>query len=189
MNVSNKTLLESDGDIYKILYETSRDAIMTISPPEWKFTAGNVSTIEMFGAKDESDFVSKAPWEYSPENQPDGTLSSEKAKLMINKAAKEGTAFFEWTHMRLNGEEFPATVLLTRVGEGEGYFIQATVRDITTIKKAELELRDKMEEFEKVNKILITRELKMVELKKEIQELKEEVSQLRIDLTSNQVKG
>jgi len=32
---------------YKILYETSSDAIMTLAPPSWKFTAGNPATVKM----------------------------------------------------------------------------------------------------------------------------------------------
>jgi len=30
-----------DTEKYQALYESSKDAIMTLSPPDWKFTAGN----------------------------------------------------------------------------------------------------------------------------------------------------
>jgi signal transduction histidine kinase len=91
----------------------------------------------MFKVKDEKEFISKAPWEYSPRYQSDGQSSSLKAKNRIMKAIKEGNNFFEWTHKRANGEEFPATVLLTRVKEEKKIYLQGTVRDITKIKKAE----------------------------------------------------
>ena len=116
---------------YKILYDTSADAIMTLVPPKWNFTAGNPATIKMFRVKDEKDFTSRAPWQYSPKKQPDGKESKAKAKEMIMKAMKEGANFFEWTHKRLNGEEFPASVLLTKVKEGGKEYLQATVRDLT----------------------------------------------------------
>ena len=132
--------LKESEEKYKILYSSSKDAIMILEPPTWKFTAGNPATIKMFGAKNESDFISRAPWQYSPKHQPDGKLSSVKAKKIIIKAMKEGTNFFEWTHKRLNGEEFLATVLLTKFKLKDKEVLQATVRDISERKKAKEKL-------------------------------------------------
>lgn len=120
---------------YGILYKTSADAIMTLEPPEWKFTSGNPATIKMFNAKDEKEFTSLGPWELSPEKQPDGQLSSDKSKTMIERAMREGSNFFEWTHKRYKGEDFPATVLLTKVKIGDRELLQATVRDISKEKE------------------------------------------------------
>lgn len=116
---------------YKILYDTSADAIMTLEPPSWKFTGANLATLKMFGAKSEDDFKSKGPWDVSPVKQPDGKPSSVGAKKMIEKAMKEGKAYFDWTHKKLNGEEFSAKVLLTRVKEDGKTYLQATVRDVS----------------------------------------------------------
>ena len=126
---------------FKVLFESSRDAIMTLAPPDWKFTSGNPATLKLFGTKSEAEFVSLGPWELSPQYQPDGELSSVKVKKMIEKAMKEGSNFFEWTHKRLNGEEFPAIVLLTRMELEDKALLQATVRDITDRKRAEEEIR------------------------------------------------
>ncbi|OIO39731.1 MAG: hypothetical protein AUJ71_00050 [Candidatus Omnitrophica bacterium CG1_02_49_16] len=130
----DEALVKSENK-FRCLFESSRDAIMTLEPPGWKFTTGNPSTVRMFKAKDEADFTSHEPWALSPEYQPDGRASAEKAKAMIETAMREGSHFFEWTHKRLTGEEFPATVLLTRMALGEKTFLQATVRDITKEKK------------------------------------------------------
>ena len=135
---------------YRTLFESSRDAIMMLAPPNWVFTTGNRATIEMFKAKDEKEFTSKGPWEISPEYQPDGQLSSEKAGKMIKKAMKNGSHFFEWIHKRFDGEDFPATVLLTRIELKGKKLLQATVRDITEQKKAEEDLqrhRDHLQEL------------------------------------------
>lgn len=134
--------LRASEEKYRILYMASHDAIMTIAPPDWKFTAGNPATIELFKAKDEKDFCARGPWKVSPEYQPDGELSSVKAKKMIEIAVQKGSHFFEWMHRRLNGEDFPATVLLTRVELGKKMFLQATVRDITAGKRLENALRE-----------------------------------------------
>jgi PAS domain S-box-containing protein len=129
-------LLESE-EKFRVLFEASSDAIMIIEPPAWRFTSGNPATIKMFQAKDEAEFVTKGPWDVSPEFQPDGVRSDDKAKAMIMKAMQEGSHFFEWDHMRLDGEVFPATILLTRVTLGEKVFLQGTVRDMTVVKRAE----------------------------------------------------
>ena len=129
------------GEKYRILFESSRDAIMLLAPPDWLFTVGNKATLEMFGAKNEKEFYSKTPADLSPEYQPDGQLSSEKAGKVIGKAMRNGSFFFEWTHKRINGNEFPANVLLTRIELEGNKLLTATVRDITEIEKTEKELQ------------------------------------------------
>ncbi|MEA3457268.1 MAG: PAS domain S-box protein, partial [Candidatus Thermoplasmatota archaeon] len=133
---------------FKALFDSSRDAIMTLTPPSWKFTSANPSTVELFKAKEESEFISKGPWEVSPEKQPNGKFSSDEAKKNIGNAMETGSSFFEWTHKTIDGKEFPTTVLLTRVEIEEGKpFLQATVRDITEQKKTEERLRESEERF------------------------------------------
>ena len=126
---------------HRALFESSRDAIMTLEPPTWRFTSGNPATVDVFRARDEDAFTSRAPWEFSPVWQPDGRRSEEKAKEMIETAMCEGHHFFEWRHKRLDGEEFPATVLLTRIELGDQTFLQATVRDETERLSLEAQVR------------------------------------------------
>jgi diguanylate cyclase (GGDEF)-like protein/PAS domain S-box-containing protein len=144
-----KALKESEMK-YRHLYEKSRDAIMIIEPPSWQFTAGNPAAIEMFKAKDEEEFVSCEPWTLSPERQPDGRASEEKAREMIEKAMRDGFNLFEWTHKRLNGEEFLATVLLSRVEKGDNVFLQATVRDITKRRREKNAIKESEERFRSI---------------------------------------
>jgi PAS domain S-box-containing protein len=120
---------------YRALFESSRDAIMTLEPPSWKFTSGNAAAVAMFRTRDVEHFVALGPWELSPERQPDGRTSGEKAKEMIETAMRDGSLFFEWTHRRFNSESFPCTVLLSRMETDGTMFLQATVRDITERKQ------------------------------------------------------
>jgi len=129
--------LHRSQEQYRILFQVSRDAIMTLAPPEWKFTSCNAATVRMFGAKDEAEFTSVGPWAVSPEYQPDGRPSADKAREMIETAMREGSHFFEWTHKRFGGSDFPTTVLLSRVEVDGQTFLQATVRDITEQRRAE----------------------------------------------------
>ena len=65
---------------FRMLFEKSRDALMTLAPPSWSFTSGNPAAVALFGAGDEVDFVSRGPGQYSPERQPDGCVSTEKSR-------------------------------------------------------------------------------------------------------------
>lgn len=146
---SAKNVCYGEGK-YRALFMASRDAVMTLEGPSWKFTSGNPATIEMFKAKNEAEFLSFEPWKLSPEFQPDGRSSDKKAKEMIEKAMREGSNFFEWTHKRLNGENFFAEVLLSRVECDESAFLHALVRDITERKKIEEKLKEQEEEKFKI---------------------------------------
>ncbi len=55
---------------------------------------------------------------------------------MIEKGMEDESSFFNWGHKRLNGEDFPATVLLTRFKIGGKQVLKATVRDLTKIREA-----------------------------------------------------
>ena len=122
---------------YQLLFESSRDALLMIAPPSWKFIGANLATLQLFGASSVAEFTALGPTDISPERQPDGRLSSEKAQEMIAIAMRKGAHFFEWQHRRLDGRPFAADVLLTRMKTNEEVFLHATVRDITERKQAE----------------------------------------------------
>lgn len=169
--------LKEREELYRALFESSKDAIMTLSPPGWRFFSGNKATFELFNVKDEAEFESLGPWDLSPEFQPDGTRSDEKAKTMINKAMEEGSNFFEWTHKRYRGDNFSATVLLTKIVLNDKQFLQAIVRDVSLQKEAEKKILERTKELEALNEIMVGRELKMIELKNEIELLKKELQE------------
>ncbi len=71
----------------------------------------------------------------SPERQPDGQLSSEKAAMYIKQAFDEGRVVFEWMHQKLNGEPVPAEITLVRVKRGEGNIVVGYTRDLREYKR------------------------------------------------------
>jgi len=125
---------------YKVLYDSSKDAIM-ITVPDKGFIAGNPAAIELFGCKNEQDFIIHTPSSLSPEFQPDGKPSQIKSQEMMRIAMEKGSHFFEWMHKRVDGKEFLATVLLSRMELRGQKILQATVRDITRIKEIEKNLK------------------------------------------------
>ena len=100
--ISDITAKKEAKEKYNMLYRTSNDALMTVDIHSGKFTSGNPAAIKMFCCKNEQDFVSHRPWDFSPEKQPDGQKSSDKAKRMNERAIKRGHILFGWTYRTIH---------------------------------------------------------------------------------------
>jgi len=148
-----ETALRESEERYRVLFETSQDALMTLAPP-WQFTSCNSAALALFGVAEKGQFTALGPWDLSPHAQPDGRPSADAAGEAIAAAMRDGSRLFEWTHKRQDGLEFPATVLLTRIHQGGKSFLQATVRDITAQKQAENRIREYLRSLESANEAL-----------------------------------
>ena len=145
---AEQSLLDSETK-YRTLYESSHDAIMMMTGPDWKFSAANPATLRLFKAASENEFLKYEPWQLSPQFQPDGEASETKAVRFIEAAIKTGSQAFEWKHKRLNGELFDAAVLLTGMKLHNTPCVQATVRDISAQKELEIQKEEYTARLEK----------------------------------------
>ena len=127
--------LQNSEQRYRALFESSRDALLTLSLSRG-FLSGNPAAIQLFGCRDEQEFLQQSPVSLSPERQPNGQLSAELAQQKITAALATGFKAFEWLHCRINGETFLAEVQLSRVEIDHETVLQATVRNITESKRA-----------------------------------------------------
>ncbi|MCH2055216.1 MAG: ATP-binding protein [Thalassotalea sp.] len=126
------------------LFEQAKDPLMTLEPPNWCFTSGNPAALKLFKVESEQHFTQLGPWILSPQYQPDGTLSKEKAKAVVQEALKKGSCSFEWLHQSLDGEEIPCNVFLNRIIEGNKRYLHATVKDISERKSLESNLTNQL---------------------------------------------
>lgn len=126
-------------DRYEALFENSADAILIIEGE--KFVDCNRAAVEMLRAQSREEVLQTHPSELSPEQQPDGRKSFEKANEMMAIALEKGTHRFEWEHKRMDGEIFPVEVLLTAIPHEKGYDLHTVWRDISERKQLENELR------------------------------------------------
>lgn len=84
----------------------------------------------------------------SPERQPDGRLSSEKAQELIGTTLRKGFNRFEWVHQDLDGREFWTDVTQTVIPIDGKDILFNMWRNITEHKRAEEALKQRERELE-----------------------------------------
>ncbi|MCB9248390.1 MAG: PAS domain S-box protein [Ignavibacteriales bacterium] len=149
LELKEKALIEQEKH-YRTLFESSNDSIFLMDGDA--FIDCNPKTLEMFGCKRE-EIIGKPPHVFSPEKQPDESLSKNKAFSKITDALNGKSQIFEWLHCKLDKTEFFAEVRLDMIYLNNRKFLLATVRDITQRKIAEEQLQLAKENAEKSDRL------------------------------------
>ena len=140
--------LRESEEKFRKLYESSNDAVMMLDAK--RFLDCNEATLRVFRVKSKEEFCQLHPADLSPPIQPDGIDSMVSANRHIAAAMQDGVDRFEWQHIRADGIEFPAEVLLSALHlEGEP-LLQAVVRDVTERKEAEEDRRANEEKLQMI---------------------------------------
>ncbi len=122
--------LRDVSEQFHVLYEMSGDAHILLTLHDG-YVGGNRAAAVLFGCRDVAELMTFSPATTSPEYQPDGRLSADKAHQFMRYALERGSHQFEWLHQRTDGTLFHADILLTSLNAGGKAVIQATVRDIS----------------------------------------------------------
>ncbi len=93
----------------------------------------NLEAAKLFDLPDKKTYLERF-FELSPELQPNGEKSADKALRHIKKAFKEGYDRFEWMHQKLNGDPVPAEITLVKVRSSTGDVVLGYTRDLRSSK-------------------------------------------------------
>jgi PAS domain S-box-containing protein len=147
-NILKKTVAEQrvSEAKYKALFSQANDAIFLMDYET--FIDCNEKTLEMFACERE-EIVGQPPYKFSPENQPDGKNSKEKANHLIFQCYEGKPQRFYWMHTRRDGTPFDAEVSLNLVNPDGKQYVQAIVRNISERVRAEKEMLLAREKAEK----------------------------------------
>jgi len=134
----NEAELKASEYTLRKLFECSSDAVLIVA--DNNIVDCNQATIQLLGYHSKVGVIGKSPWEISPEYQPDGNPSKERAAQQIEIAQKNGKSKFEWWHQKMDGTVFPVEVMLTSILlHGEKVF-HALLRDISERNRMEQQL-------------------------------------------------
>jgi two-component system, cell cycle sensor histidine kinase and response regulator CckA len=135
---------------FRRLFNTFYDSIFIVK--DGIFIDCNARTLEMFDCTREQ-IIGEQPYMFSPEYQPDGRISKEKAIEKIMAAMQGEPQFFEWKHCTYDHIDFDAKVSLNRLDLGTEKLIIAYVKDITDRKKAEAQEQELQEKLDRAQRM------------------------------------
>jgi PAS domain S-box-containing protein len=137
--------LQESEEKFRLLFEKSADPILQIDGGT--FVDCNQAALNIMGCSAKQEVVGKHPSEISPIRQPDGRLSAEKAREMINAALENGTNHFEWVHRDARNEDFWVDVSLATAEMRGKPIMYGVWRDIKERKQAEAQLKESEERY------------------------------------------
>jgi PAS domain S-box-containing protein len=152
----------------RAMTEAAHDAIATADQTGLIVT-WNQGAKQMFGYT-ESEALGQPMTLLIPERHRQRYLS---ALQRIRRGADDGAIgkVLELRGLRKDGTEFPLEMSLSRWKASEDWFVTGIIRDISERRKAEEQLQASHAVLSKFNALAVGRELRMIELKSEINEL------------------
>lgn len=131
-------LRENEG-LFRTLFEHSGDACVILE--NGLIVDCNEAFLVLVGAASKQQILQLHHSELSPELQPDGRSSVEKARELWDAALRSGSQRFEWVYRRLDGQKFWVEAQLTPILWRGRQVLYGAWRDIAQRKQAEQELR------------------------------------------------
>lgn len=144
--VMQQEKIKEQKKIYELIFESAMDGILILD--DGKFTDCNDAIVKMLKYKSKEDILNVSPAALSPEFQPDGRRSSEKADEMMTLAYEKRGHRFEWLHTKASGEDFWAEITLTPLRINDKEILHVLWREISEQKELELQnsyLKERME--------------------------------------------
>ena len=148
---------------------------LVVVGPDGRIVKANKAAFDLLGYSE--DELIGMPFEEitGPRDKEGGKIKLEK----LIKEAADSVVNFETTYIAKDGREIPvnlsASVMRDEEGKLEGVVCDGA--DITERKKAEEEREKYMAELEQFNRLAVNRELRMIELKKEVNQLCERLGE------------
>jgi PAS domain S-box-containing protein len=172
---AEKALIESEKR-FRSVVETANDAIIGIKPPGVVYI-WNKKAEEAFGWSSAEAMGRDVHELIAPQEYREKALKELKGFFLTGQGPIVGKTR-ELDALRKDGSVFPIELSISAINiEGEWHSI-GILRDITERKKAEAGLKKNLDETERMNRLMVGREIKMAELRDTIRRLEARVKEL-----------
>ena len=112
--VNMKTALNEASELAMLMLDASPTCIQ-IWDRNFNTLDCNIAAVKLYGFRDKQEYKDRFLNDCSPEYQPDGRRSVEKAAELVNQAFEEGYCIYDWTHkMPDDNTLIPSIIKLVR---------------------------------------------------------------------------
>ncbi len=154
---------------FKTAVDISLDAIVAIDEGG-RITLWNRAAARMFGYSEAEavgsplDIIMPEEYREAHRKGMERFLATGEAKVIGKTVELEG--------MRKDGSKFPVELSLSAERLNGDWMFIGVIRDVTLRRRLEKELEQRLTEMERMNRVMVGRELKMEELRQEIRRLR-----------------
>ncbi len=120
--------LESSELKFRSIFENANDGILILK--ENRFVELNQKAADLLNASNEY-ILNKTPAEISPEYQPDGWFSADKAKQLTVKVLQGENKVFDWQYLDARGDIVNIEISLSLINKNDESFVLCIWRDIS----------------------------------------------------------
>ncbi|HRE55647.1 MAG TPA: EAL domain-containing protein [Candidatus Competibacter sp.] len=145
--------LREQEQLFRSVFEEASDGALLLD--DGHIIDCNEQAMALLGVASREQIIASRPETFSPDRQPDGRLSSEKAQDLIESVYRKGGQRFEWLHRRATGAELWVEVQLTPIPWNGRRILYSAMRDITERRRAEERQRLAAAVFEAVRESII----------------------------------
>ena len=158
-----QVLMENE-EKFRTLFEHANDAILIFNANDRILDANKLACV-MFGYSRDELLKMNVTDLQAPELR--GTIYT----TLKDEFKIFGNRIFESVDVRKDGTTFAVEITLSKITIARGVRFFGIVRDVSERKRIELELKEQIDTLERIQDVTVGRELRMIELKKEINAL------------------
>ena len=128
----------------------------------------NQRALDLYGFDTKEELLTRPLGSMSADTK---RFSRESAEAIIERARREGVQTFEWITRRRNGSDFWNEISLKTAHIAGSERIITIERDITERKKNQITIQDQLNELQRWQETTLGREMRIIDLKKEVNSL------------------
>jgi PAS domain S-box-containing protein len=139
------------SELIRVMFENVPVGL-TLFDDNFKCIDCNETVLKIYGVTKEFYTNFFGSESHSPQYQPDGSNSNEKAMAVISRVMNGETMTVEWVHCMPNGDHLPVDLTMTRAKYGDGYIMLGYIYDMREQTRLKEEIKAALIEAKDANR-------------------------------------